>query len=114
MSIKKSTPKSKPKNPKLLLDANGERYRTSQSRKTYVSRKGKLISNKELKRRELQRANDLGLGDVNIFELVTKQPIVNVGTLTRQLFWVRFSLKIRSILSRIFKWKSHGKKETQD
>lgn len=114
MSIKKSTPKFKPKNPNLLLDDNGQRYRTNRSKKTYVSRKGKLISNKELKRRELQRANDLGLGDVNIFEVVTKQPIVNVGTLTRPPFWIRVGLKIRSILSRMFKWKSHGKQETQD
>ena len=106
MSIKKS----KPKNPNLLLDENGQRYTAYRSKKTYASRKGKLISMKELKRRELQRAKDLGLDDVNILEVSTKSPVVNVGTLVKPPFWIRVAAKLGAMISRLFKRKSHGEK----
>lgn len=119
--MRMSTKKQKPKHRGLLLDDNAQRYSRWGSNKTYVSRKGSLISTKELKRRELQRAKDVGYDPVN-FKNVEKtdtskdllvqnysRPVANVGTLTKAPFWIRVAMRVGKLLSRIFKWGKNVK-----
>lgn len=116
-----STKKQKSKQRGLLLDKDARRYGRYGKRKTYVSRKGSLISIKELKRRELQRATDVGYDPVNFNKLertklseelllkACEGASMNVGALTKEPFWVRVAKNIGKLISRMFRWKVHGK-----